>query len=178
MQRDRRARIKSGDHKVVFRRKHPEGKKICGVCGEIKTATTEFFVPFARGYLGLKAECRNCTNDRRKERRREDWAKRLIEYSKGRHHKHTDEPYDLTTEKVMQMWEQQSGRCLWFGVEMTIDVGSVSAASPRLVTLDRVDCARGYTADNVILVSKAANQARGNFPAHEFKEFVAEIKRN
>jgi hypothetical protein len=175
MQRDKRARIKSGDHKVVSRRKHPKGKKICGVCRETKLATTEFFVPFARGYLGLKAECRSCTNDRRKEKRREDWVRRLIEYTKGRHHKHTTEGYDLTPEKIMQMYESQNGRCAWFGVEMTTDV---AAHNPRLVTLDRLDCSRGYTSDNVALVCKAANQARGDTPLPDFNDFIVEIKRN
>ena len=172
MQRKKRARIKSGEHVVRPVTKHPRGKKICGVCGQTKPATVEHFVPFVRGYLGLKAECRECTNTRRKERRRENWAARLREYTHGRHRRHTNETYDLTVEMIEMMFEKQQGRCAWFGVEMTTDVGT---ADPRLVTLDRIDCGRGYTSDNVMLVCKAANQARGDIPSPDFSKFVAEI---
>lgn len=49
-------------------------------------------------------------------------------------------------------------------------------ANPRLVTLDRIDCDRGYTSDSVVLVCKAANHARGDTASHDFAKFVAEIK--
>lgn len=38
--------------------------------------------------------------------------------------------------------------------------------------------ARGYTIDNLVLASKAANQARGNADPADFKRLIREIKRN
>lgn len=175
MQKDKRSRIKAGAHVPRKKREHPPGKKICGHCEEVLPATEEFFFKLPHGYLGLSSRCKACVYTRTKERRREDWTKRLIEYTRPRHSKHTDEPYDLTPEMIMQMYEQQNGKCAWFGVQMTTDVAS---HDPRLVTLDRLDCSRGYTSDNVALVCKAANHARGDVPLHDFNDFVQEIKRN
>lgn len=179
MQKKKRDRIKSGTHIVQARRDHPDGMKICGVCGTAKTATIENFIPFARGYLGLKSECRECSYRQVRARREKNWAARLREYTYGRHSQRwKNEKYDLTQELIMQMWAQQNGKCAWFGVEMTTEMGSLRSADPRLVTLDRLDCDRGYTSDNVALVCKAANQARGDTPLPAFHDFVQEIKRN
>ena len=46
----------------------------------------------------------------------------------------------------------------------------------RLVTLDRINNARGYTKDNVVLVCKAANQARGSSTPDEFASFIADVR--
>jgi hypothetical protein len=170
-QRDRRSK----DHKPRARVEHPKGKKICGSCKRAFYATTKNFYRLKHGYLGLATRCKECVHKRKNEYRREDWTRRLIEYTKGRHSRHTTEDYDLTPDMIMQMYEQQNGRCAWFGVSMTTDV---AARDPRLVTLDRIDCSRGYTSDNVVLVCRSANQARGDVPSHDFAKFVEEIKRN
>lgn len=46
-----------------------------------------------------------------------------------------------------------------------------------LVSLDRVDCSRGYTQDNVVLACRAANTARGDLSIEEFEIFVEMVRK-
>lgn len=175
LQRLKRERIKSGEHQPRPRLKHPRGRKICTKCGEVKKATTEFFEELATGFRGLFPECRVCRQSAKLERIHGwPWAKRLISYVNGpRHTSRTTEPFDLTTEFLEMMFARQEGRCAWTGVKMTTDIGSDRL---RIVTLDRLDNTRGYTSDNVTLVCKAANQARGDASVEEFVRFLDDVR--
>ena len=99
---------------------------------------------------------------------------RLIEYVNGpRHTSKTTEPFDLTPEFLEEMFNKQGGQCAWTGVTM---VTEVNGDRLRLLTLDRLDNSRGYTKDNVVLVCKAANQARGNASPEEFVRFIDDVR--
>lgn len=174
-QKKKRERIASGEWRPQRKLKHPKGKKICTNCLKTKLATIEFFVPMAMGQGGLSPACRVCVNAGRKKRRATiSWSKRLVEYVNGpRHTSRTDEPFDLTTEFLEDLFDYQEGRCAWTAVKMTTEINSDRL---RLVTLDRINNARGYTKDNVVLVCKAANQARGSSTPDEFASFIADVR--
>lgn len=76
--------------------------------------------------------------------------------------------FDLSVELLNRMLSDQDGRCGWFKVPLTL----TRKSGPTQVSLDRADNDRGYTADNVLLVCKAANLARNSDSEVEFEVFV------
>ena len=175
MQSEKRDRIRRGLHAPKKKLVHPEGKKICTRCLETKMATLDFFEALATGDRGLMPECRPCRQAAKLRRVHSwTWAKRLISYVNGpRHTSRTTDPFDLTPDFLEEMFSKQGGRCAWTGVTLTTEVNSDRL---RIATLDRLDNSRGYTKDNVVLVCKAANQARGDASPEEFVRFIDDVR--
>ena len=153
----------------------PEGMRRCSTCKEVFPETEEFFGPSRMCRKGLVNRCRICTQNHVKRQRRVTWAGRLSTYVRGRH---TTKKYpgdcDITKEYLEQMFKHQKRRCYWTGVLMVTDMDAPDRL--RLITLDRLDCSQGYIRGNIVLSSKAANQARGNASVAAFKDFLQEIR--
>lgn len=64
---------------------------------------------------------------------------------------------DITVEDLMRILETQNGRCALTGVEMTR-----TTHDPTKASIDRIDSAKGYTLDNVRLVTWMANKIKSN----------------
>lgn len=174
-QRDRRQRIKSGEHIPQKKMVHPQGMKVCTQCHRTQPATATHYSRLPTGYLGLQPTCKKCDNIKKRNRRHAlSWSARLVEYVRGpRHDTRTVETFDLTPLFLEELLRKQQGRCAWTGVPMSTDIGSDRL---RLITLDRLDNTRGYTRDNIALVCKAANQARGNVSLEEFVRFLDDVR--
>lgn len=102
-------------------------------------------------------------------RKRLPWHTRLFRGTRSsaatRNLEHT-----ITEQDILDLWEHQSGRCYWLGIQMTEDyVGSRHPASP---SLDRLDNSKGYTQDNVVLTSTFANLGRSNTTVEDFSAFI------
>lgn len=76
---------------------------------------------------------------------------------------------DIDSEFILQLFEEQKGLCYWLKVPM---VPSVHTRDPQRPSLDRLDCLRGYTRDNVVLCTAFANMGRRDASAERFAEFV------
>ena len=48
--------------------------------------------------------------------------------------------------------------------------------NPLKMTIDRLDCSKGYSKDNVVLCSYAANCGRGNCSIEDWIEIIQVIK--
>lgn len=175
LQQQKRSRIKRGTLIPKKKLVHPEGMKICTKCMETRPADTVHFEHLSTGERGLMSECRLCRTSAAKARTHAmDWSRRLISYVNGpRHTSRTDEPFNLTPEFLEAMYKKQKGACAWTGVQMTTEVNSDRL---RIVTLDRIDCSRGYSSDNVVLACKAVNQARGDASPAEFVQFLDDVR--
>lgn len=177
LQRRKRDRIKSGDHVV---RSKPvasqEGHKICSQCFMEFPATREYFHKYNMGVDGLKPECRGCAQDRVKNRRRKSWSHRLVTYCRGRHvTKGYLGVFDLSSDLLEEMFEAQEGKCYWTGVPLLTEMLNGGEGELYMLTIDRLDSSKGYVSDNIVLATKAANQARGSVPAERFRKFLREI---
>ncbi len=109
-----------------------------------------------------------------KEYRIDSWESILL-YS-ARHSSRTrgmPEP-EITEADILGLFEAQQGLCYWFGIPMTPSTVSQDVFKP---SLDRLDNSKGYTKDNVVLSTRAANIGRGPATAERFAEFCAMIKR-
>jgi hypothetical protein len=70
------------------------------------------------------------------------------------------------------LYADQSGCCGWTGVALSLE----EMGKPWSVSLDRLDCDRGYVKGNVMLTCRAANLARNNSTPAEMEAFVKMIK--
>ena len=50
----------------------------------------------------------------------------------------------------------QNNKCYWFNIELEID-SIEGSRNPSKLTIDRLDCTKGYSKDNVVITCYAAN---------------------
>lgn len=164
--------------------------KLCMRCRMDKPKTE--FGPNSRVKDGLHCYCRSCNSTLNtmysKERRQKDWAFRLLGNARtstcgGSRRKKQMlsgsrpawEPMDLTSEYLHALYAQQGGKCAYFNIPLLLDDGGMGL---RSITLDRLNCERGYVQGNVALACRAANLARGNASTDDMRVLVEMIKRS
>jgi hypothetical protein len=81
-------------------------------------------------------------------------------------------PFDLLPEDVVKLIHETEF-CPVFGFKL--EYGSGSWNSP---SIDRVDNSKGYSLDNVIVISTKANIAKGAMSKEELKMFASWINKN
>lgn len=130
--------------------------------------------PAAPGNQGcICGECLSCRGrDRQRARRQaaresiETLAGSLLYNCKDRvrrasqRKKHYE--YSLNEAWVVSQWDRQRGRCFYSGVPMT------TTQSAKLVSIERLDCDKGYSPENCVLVCWQINMMRRRMPISEF----------
>lgn len=77
-------------------------------------------------------------------------------------------------EDIEAVWPEDN-RCPVFGLRLRSNAGTVADDSP---TLDRLDHAKGYTRDNIAVISMKANRAKSNCTAAQIKMLAKWMHRN
>lgn len=62
--------------------------------------------------------------------------------------------------------------CSVTGVTLQLEWAGAGSKNPWYPSVDRLDCTKGYTRDNVRAVCWAFNQARGDWPDEVVKQWV------
>lgn len=80
---------------------------------------------------------------------------------------------DLDIEFLLYLWSKQNGKCALTDVPMTYKFyeGRVNTN----LSIDRIDSAKGYTRDNVQLVTMAANQMKNDLTIDELVDMCKRI---
>jgi hypothetical protein len=161
--------------------------KKCSRCRELKSL--DDFPKEKRNRTGHGNYCKSCksvlTGAYHKERRATDWAFRLLGNARtstsgggNRKSQIRTRPewakMNLTVEYLRELYNMQDGKCAYFNISLLLDGGM----GLRSITLDRLDCDRGYVQGNVVLASRAANLARGNASTDDMHVLVEMIKRS
>ncbi len=81
--------------------------------------------------------------------------------------------FDLDADFIRHLFVKQQGRCHWLGLTLTPSVETRNLLRP---SVDRLDCAKGYTRDNVVLACQFANMGRSVTPPEQFSAFVANLE--
>lgn len=157
-------------------------QKKCSVCGIMKS-----YDEYYKSQRGTR--CKLCTlettrqykRDKRRdlnfkkieslkqiERRIKLWENTLIHTSKRRGVEH-----NITVGDIKKMYENQLGLCYWFKIPM---VPSNKNKHPQQPSIDRLDRNRGYTIDNVVLCTYAANIGRNETDLETWTEFLKVMK--
>jgi hypothetical protein len=132
---------------------------------------------------GLSSHCNDCQKvySRKKyEERREDWALRLLGTIRARlnnpQHKKKVASWgttlDFDAEFLRDLYAKQEGRCYYTELLMDLTPGR----NPWSISLDRIDNSRGYTKDNVVLATRAANLGRSDAEPEEMLAYIQMIK--
>ncbi len=82
----------------------------------------------------------------------------------------------LTIDALCGLYYGQDGKCAHTGEPMTLVRGLVDGAVVfDLCTIERIDNARGYSVDNVMLACDGINRMRGDMPLTQFRKFCKTI---
>ncbi|WP_299527619.1 hypothetical protein [uncultured Lutibacter sp.] len=84
---------------------------------------------------------------------------------------------DIDLKFIEELWIKQEGKCYWFNVDLQIESKKgKNTRNPLKVTIDRLDCTKGYTKKNVVLSCYAANCGRGNASVEEWLLIIKTIQ--
>ena len=81
--------------------------------------------------------------------------------------------FDLKPKKVLEMYNNQEGKCALTGVLMVFVSKEIKQL--RQVSIDRIDMKKGYTLENIQLVTLGANYLRNTFTVEETESFLKEL---
>ena len=147
--------------------------RVCKNCGEDRPSK---FYKKRRD-----AVCHSCLKKRRneqyKERTRSICTKRaflthILKSIKYRARK-KEIYFKLSIDDVMNILEQQGGRCALTGYELTYQF--TDKPSPYNMSIDRLDNSGGYTVDNVQIVTTCINYARHEMSVQEFIDLCERV---
>jgi hypothetical protein len=79
--------------------------------------------------------------------------------------------WELTIKDIATLYELQAGRCAFTGW----NVGWSEVLWDHTASVDRIDNSIGYTLDNIQIVHKSVNMARGTMPVDDFIEMCISV---
>lgn len=172
------------DLAVVSKTKH------CKKCDKILPVFS--FTKNSASKDGLQAVCRSCDNLRQQKRRVEK-RKELQEYGKKYRQKHIDDmdfrlqgllnasrarareknrEHTLTKQDLHELFPKD-GCCPIFGFKLEWNGSGFRETSP---SIDRIDSTKGYTKDNIQIISWKANRIKGYASVEELEVLLAYLK--
>lgn len=80
--------------------------------------------------------------------------------------------FDLNAAMVLKMLEQQEYRCAVSGISFSDEEVNDAHKRPYMPSIDRIECAKGYTRDNVRIVCVAVNTLLQDWGDSVFHEIV------
>lgn len=144
-------------------------------------------------HAGLR--CRSCHLNRRKDTRRglavpasqkarkqrtpkyqsdrERWMAMAINTAKMR----STLPCDLSVGYMLDLWENQDGRCYYSGLPLREPVYG-SGRHAHVASIDRLNPQGGYTQDNVVWATWICNQAKNSLSVDEYVNLCAQVSRH
>jgi hypothetical protein len=83
----------------------------------------------------------------------------------------------VTPEELEQIWNQQDGKCYWFGVTLDLDLlyknhPDWRPKHPLAPSIDKIDPDGDYTKDNIVITTRFANFGRNVCEYDRFGEIV------
>ena len=76
---------------------------------------------------------------------------------------------------IEELIKKQNGKCYWYNIDLEID-SIENSRNPAKLTIERLDCTKGYSKNNVVLCSYAANCGRGDCPIDLWLNIIKNIK--
>ena len=79
----------------------------------------------------------------------------------------------ITIDDVLRILQKQKYKCVYTGVKLSWEYNN-----PYKASIDRIDSSKGYTPDNIQIVSFIVNQAKSNLDDKTFLKMVKQIYNN
>lgn len=83
--------------------------------------------------------------------------------------------FDMTPKDILELYKKQNGLCVLTGARL---ICNLTFAAKNSWSIDRVDNNKGYTKDNIMLVSKTVNVFRNRSTLKEFLEICNMVVSN
>jgi hypothetical protein len=82
---------------------------------------------------------------------------------------------------LKEIWEQQEGRCYWFGIELDLyllykDHPEWYPKHPLAPSVDKIDDAGDYTKENIVICCRFANFGRNVYPFDKTHDLISLLK--
>lgn len=164
--------------------------KVCKVC---EKALPLFNFSINRSSKdGLQYRCRNCDNQYQKERRNKN-REAMVEYHKKYRARNRDNlnfrlqallnasrqraalkgrEHSITIEDLKELYPKD-GKCPVFGFELEFGDSGFRETSP---SIDRIDSTKGYTRDNIQIISWKSNRLKAYATVEDLEILVAFLK--
>lgn len=110
--------------------------------------------------------CSICTGNNSKSHRLNNWSKYLAQKANARKRENS---IKITGEHIDLLLQSQDNKCIVSGV--TFDMKS----KWNKPSLDRIDNTRGYTLDNIQLVTWIVNHTRGELTVEEYIQLCKQV---
>lgn len=82
--------------------------------------------------------------------------------------------FTITQKDIWDCYIQQNMRCIYSGLNIEF-VTDFNDYTKQTASIDRIDCRRGYTPDNIQIVHRRINVMRGNMNNDEFYYYIYHI---
>jgi hypothetical protein len=165
--------------KVVIKKKNERYKNLkvwtCNICKIEYPLTKEYFHKRTELDIGFNKTCKTCKyNEPSRVNRitkKDDLDLMLrdrIHGTKARSNQKNLE-FNLDQEFLKELWISQDGKCAISGIQMThqLFVGRL----PTTLSIDRIDCKKGYTKDNIQLLCNYVNFMKSTRSQEELIEY-------
>lgn len=139
--------------------------KRCTRCLEVKDRAA--FPPDGRAPDGKQARCRKCINEWMKIHYRKNPAWAMWRRAKARAAK-KGWKFDITVDDLSPLPET----CPVFGEKLHIAETTEEKKSKWAYSLDRIDNSKGYTKDNIVIMSYHANRLKNDGSADEHEKIA------
>jgi len=155
-----------------------EGRIICTRCNVYKAKEYFYNTPNGKLRMGKMSNCIECTRIRLSTL--EGHITRIVSSSK-RSAKKKKLDFDINTSFIINMYNEQEGRCKISNILMTHKFSEKVGRHIKdyyKISIDRIDSNKGYTKDNVRLVCAQINMMMGTMEDKEFHNIIQNIHDN
>lgn len=160
---------------------HPREKKRCTRCETVYDNIKENFDIHHKkddGHYVYTGQCKLCLTKIREHRiaaYKTDitlYVKRLLPAIRCRA-KEEGLEFDLTHDLLVQLWNQQQGKCYYTNKPMDLQATTDNSKSPHVnfPSVDKMVPSLGYVADNVVWCLWGINRMKNNLTTIEFVDF-------
>jgi hypothetical protein len=135
--------------------------KVCPIC-KVEKENTAFNKNNTR-YDGIQSTCKSCQQEKGKKYKKENPEKRTLSNIRQRA-KRLEIPFDLELSDL-----EKVDRCPVFNFPLERGKGHSYKASP---SVDRIDPTKGYTKDNIQIISNFANTMKQDATKEQLLQFA------
>jgi len=140
--------------------------KVCTVCNTTKDATKDY-PKIGKYYLNY---CRSCYNQKQVSRNHKATPEERILRSAKSTSKRKGLDFDLSLEDIVI-----PDVCPVLGIPLKLEVGR-KGGDANGPSLDRINSYKGYTKDNVWVISKKANMCKSDLTLEQLERMVIVLK--
>lgn len=146
----------------------------CKQCVKDRRVLNAYYLNKGLSVVEYKEQILVRREERKKRTEELSWATNLVKglRKRGKKEKGKKIEVDMTINKdyILKLAAEQDFICYYSGLKMVV------GDNFKAPSLDRIDSAKGYEKDNVVLCCRAMNYAKSEYDEESFRSFLTELK--